>query len=155
MTIVQPKLPRVTFHANKPGEPYRPCNGSEGEYFQSMWCEECDRDKVMNGTATMEEADQNPELYCSILNCSYRDDPLPEWTYGADGQPCCTEFVPKRERGAPELPERCPNTLDMFAAALLPEPLTAASGNPPEAPEPDVQEGRNGSQAPQTPATPA
>ena len=58
VSIVQPKLPRVEFFPDKPGEPYRPCNGTEGEFFISMWCEECERDKVMNGQATHEDADK-------------------------------------------------------------------------------------------------
>jgi hypothetical protein len=94
LTIVQPKLPRVKFYPNKPGEPYRPCNGSEGEYFHSMWCEECERDKAMNGTAYSEGREPDDDDYCEILNRSFRDDePLPEWVYGDDGQPKCTAFV--------------------------------------------------------------
>ncbi len=112
--IVQPKLPRVEFYPAPPGEPYRPCNGSEGEFFHSMWCENCDRDKVMNGTATIDDADNDPDLYCEILNRSYRDDPLPEWKRGDDGQPMCTEFVPMRKPDEPAPVERCPNTSDMF-----------------------------------------
>jgi hypothetical protein len=112
VSIVQPKLPRVQFCPNKPGEPYRPCNGTEGEYFHSMWCEECERDKVMNGDATVEDADADSDLYCEILNRSFRDDPLPEWTYGEDGQPRCTAFVPKGQIQ----PTRCEHTSDMFGA---------------------------------------
>lgn len=111
-TFIQPKLPRVKFYPNKPGESYQPCNGSEGEYFQAMWCEECERDKVMNGSATIDEADHDPDLYCEILNRSFRsDEPLPEWTYGADGQPCCTQFVPKGTAAT----ARCEHTADLFA----------------------------------------
>lgn len=109
-SIVQPKLPRVEFFPDKPGEPYRPCNGTEGEFFISMWCEECERDKVMNGQATHEDADKDPDLYCEILNRSMRDEPLPEWTHGENGQPCCTQFVPI---GQP-IPNRCKHTPDMF-----------------------------------------
>jgi hypothetical protein len=109
--LVQPKLPRVQFYPDAPGEPYRPCNGSEGEYFHAMWCEECERDKVMSGQATVEDADKDPDLYCEILNRSFRDEPLPEWTYGEDGQPCCTKFVP---RGQP-IPYRCERTADLFS----------------------------------------
>ena len=38
--FVQPKLPRIKFITRTPGERYQPCNGSEGEYFHSMWCED-------------------------------------------------------------------------------------------------------------------
>ena len=112
ITLVQPKLPRVEFYPAAPGTQYRPCNGSEGEYFHAMWCEECERDKVMSGQATVEDADIDPSLYCEILNRSFRsDEPLPEWTYGKDGQPCCTQFVP---RGQP-IPTRCEHTADLFS----------------------------------------
>lgn len=111
MNIIQPKLPRVEFAPDAPGEPYRPCNGSEGEYFIGMWCEECDRDKVMNGNATVEDADKDPTLYCEILSRSFlSDEPLPEWTHGEDGQPKCTQFVPKGQQA----PQRCEHTPDMF-----------------------------------------
>jgi hypothetical protein len=110
-TFVQPKLPRVKFLAHEPGEPFKPCNGTAGEYFWSMWCEECERDKVMSGQATVEDADRDPGLYCEILNRSFRDEPLPEWVYGDDGQPKCTAFVPLGER----IVERDDKTIDMFA----------------------------------------
>jgi len=125
-TFVQPKLPRVEFYPNKPGEPYRPCNGTEGEFFHSMWCEECARDKVMSGKATVEDAYKDPSLYCEILNRSFRsDEPLPEWAYGADGQPCCTKFWPA-DKPIPE--PRCEHTADMFdaAASMAPAPVSLA-----------------------------
>ena len=110
-SIVQPKLPRVEFFKCTPGERYQPCNGSEGEYFISMWCEECARDKVMNGTATQEEADKDPEgCYCMILNASFQEEGADEWVIDENGQPCCTQFVPL---GQP-IPNRCKHTPDMF-----------------------------------------
>lgn len=109
--FVQPKLPRVKFYSGKPAEPYRPCNGSEGEFFMAMWCEECERDKVMSGQATVDDADKDPDLYCEILGRSFcSDEPLPEWVYGPDGQPCCTQFVALGSA----IPSRCDHTLDMF-----------------------------------------
>ena len=108
--IVQPKLPRVKFMERTPGERYQPCNGTEGEYFHSMWCEECERDKVMSGQATQEQADADPSLYCQILNDSFRDEGVAEWVIGKDGQPCCTAFIPA---GQP-IPCRCTQTPDMF-----------------------------------------
>lgn len=109
--LVQPKLPRVKFFERPPGESYMPCNGSEGEFFMAMWCEECERDKVMNGSATVEDADKDPGLYCRILNDSFHSEGVAEWVYGADGQPCCTAFVPK---GQPLPTPRCEHTADMF-----------------------------------------
>ena len=114
VTIVQPKLPRVKFMERTPDELYRPCNGSEGEYFIAMWCEECARDKVMNGEATQEQADADPDLYCEILNRSFRsDEPLPEWVIDEDGQPKCTQFIPVGQA----VPARDPLTIDMFGDA--------------------------------------
>lgn len=111
--IIQPKLPRVEFFPRKPGERYQPCNGSEGEFFHAMWCEECARDKVMNGTATQEEADKDPErCYCMILNQSFTSEGVAEWVIGEDGQPKCTAFWPKDE----PIRERCTNTPDLFGA---------------------------------------
>ena len=83
----------------------------------SMWCEECDRDKAMNGSATVEETDEDPTLYCEILNRSFRsDEALPEWVRGDDGQPKCTKYIPKRKPGATDPIERCEHTFDMFGA---------------------------------------
>ena len=111
--FVQPKLPRVKFMGRTPGERYQPCNGTEGEYFHSMWCEECARDKVMNGEATQEQADADPGLYCAILtNSMALREGVPEWVIGEDGQPRCTEFIPAGE----PIPFRCPATVDMFEA---------------------------------------
>lgn len=110
--FVQPKLPRVKFHANKPGESYMPCNGTEGEFFHSMWCEECARDKAMNGTVYREGREETDEDWCEILGRSFREDAIPEWVYGADGQPCCTQFVPMEQ----EVTARCEHTADMFDA---------------------------------------
>ncbi len=35
------------------GHPYMPCNVTEGARFHEMHCANCERDKVMNGTATI------------------------------------------------------------------------------------------------------
>lgn len=115
MSIVQDKLPPVLFYPNKPGEQYRPCNGSEGEYFQAMWCENCERDKELNGTAFREGREAGDDDWCEIVGRSYREpEPLPEWVYGQDGQPCCTAFVPM---GRPIPPPRCEHTVDLFGEA--------------------------------------
>lgn len=110
-TLYQPKLPRVKFYPKPPGEPYRPCNGTEGEYFHAMWCEECARDKAMNGTVFLEGREETEDDWCEILGRSFRsDEPLPEWVYGDDRQPTCTQFVPLGSA----IPARCEHTADMF-----------------------------------------
>lgn len=112
MAIIQPKLPRVEFYPAPPGEPYRPCNGSEGEYFMAMWCEECARDKEMNGTCHAEGREADDGDWCEIIGRSFRsDEPLPEWVYGADGQPMCTAFV---KVGEPIQAPPCEHTQDLF-----------------------------------------
>ena len=110
ITLYQPKLPRVKFMERTPGEPYMPHNGTEGEYFHAMWCEECERDKAMNGTVYREGREENDDDWCEILGRSFREDAIPEWVYGADGQPKCTQFVPM---GQP-VTQRCEHTADMF-----------------------------------------
>lgn len=111
-TFVQPKLPRVRFFERSPGAEYRPCNGTEGEYFIAMWCEECERDKAMNGTVYREGREENEDDWCEILGRSFRsEEPLPEWIIGDDGQPKCTQFVPVGST----VPHRCDHTADMFS----------------------------------------
>lgn len=110
-TLIQPKLPRVKFYSKPAGESYMPCNGSEGEFFMAAWCEECERDKAMNGTVHREGREEREDDWCEILGRSFREDAIPEWVYGADGQPCCTQFVPM---GQKEPTTRCENTADMF-----------------------------------------
>jgi len=73
-------------------KPYRPSNGSEGEWFQSEFCEKCERDRY----------ESKP---CRILGRTMAfdidDKQYPrEWVRDAGewpGNPRCTAFV---ERGA-------------------------------------------------------
>lgn len=67
-TIIQPKLPRVQFYSRMPGDAYRPCNGTEGEYFHSMWCDNCAR--VAHGHR--EGRDAGDDDWCEILGRSFR-----------------------------------------------------------------------------------
>lgn len=93
------------------GQPYMPSNGTEGACFHEMHCAKCERDAVMNGSATVEQADLDPSMYCEILGRSFRDDSLPEWKFGPDGGPMCTAFVPTGSK----VPEpRCEHTGDLF-----------------------------------------
>lgn len=62
----------------------------------------------MNGEAdpgAMDDAN-----YCEILSRSFRDEPLPEWTWGNDGLPQCLRFVQVGE----QVQARCELTADMF-----------------------------------------
>lgn len=67
----------------RPGESYRPSNGTEGELFMDLWCAQCPRD-----------SESSP---CPILLASMAfevDDPKypKEWVHDAAGQPSCTGF---------------------------------------------------------------
>ena len=97
--------------SRKPGDAYRPCNGTEGLAFFEDWCNHCERDKVLNGTADADAALNDPSLWCEIVNRSYGDGPLPEWVWGADGRPQCLKFV---RLGEPVI-NRCERTADMFS----------------------------------------
>ena len=96
------------------GQKYMPSNGTEGACFHEIHCANCERDKVMNGCATIDDADRDPSLYCSILSQSFSVDDLEEWRYGPDGWPMCTAFI---EAGKAEPTPRCDRTADMFEAA--------------------------------------
>lgn len=85
-------------HQNTPGSLYRPANGTEECCFFMNWCERCQRDKVMNGTATIKDADKDSSLYCDILNRLFTGRYIPEWVYDSNGEPCCTEFLPNGEK---------------------------------------------------------
>ena len=65
-----------------PGKPYRPSNGTEGDEFQSRWCEDCTKD-----------TDSDCEILLRAM-IHDRDEPEypKEWRIGATGQPECTAF---------------------------------------------------------------
>lgn len=76
------------------GKPYRPANGSEGEYFMARFCYQCKRDAKFQRT-------QNGEDSCPILVATMvydtDDDEYPkEWVtteaYPLGGAGKCTAF---------------------------------------------------------------
>lgn len=69
---------------------YRPSNGTEGLGFMECWCCECERDRDFRDDA----GDGCPILARTVIHDV--DDPEypEEWTYGEDGLPMCTAFVP-------------------------------------------------------------
>lgn len=93
------------------GQPYMPVNGTEGARFHEMYCANCERDKVMNGTATIEEADGDATVLCDVLSRSFVEETLPEWKFGNDGRPMCTSFV---HMGVTIPPPRRERTADLF-----------------------------------------
>lgn len=79
---------------------YRPSNGTEGEWFISEWCGNCQRDEHQD---------------CPIVAatfCYEVDDPQypAEWIEDDNG-PQCTAFI---EAGQPLPTPRCASTSDMF-----------------------------------------
>lgn len=96
------------------GQKYRPSNGTEGEIFMGNWCCKCQRDKSMREGADFDECDDDErcDLIANTMCYDVEDDEYPkEWTYGNDGQPCCTAFVPVGEQIPPPRDEL---TIDMF-----------------------------------------
>lgn len=96
-------------------ERYQPSNGTEGCCFYDKWCSNCQRDKPMSEGKDYDECDESE--VCSIiadtLALSVEDAGYPpEWTYDANGEPCCTKFL--SVDAEPER-KRCEFTQDMFA----------------------------------------
>jgi hypothetical protein len=91
---------------------YRPSNGSEGEHFENQFCAQCSRD-----AAFRDNPDSNDG--CPILAMAYAFDRSHqnyprEWVTDDVKGPRCTAFT--TETSEPPQ-ERCPHTIDMFAAA--------------------------------------
>ena len=111
----------------KPGDPYRPCNGSEGERFESAFCERCERDRPYRLYWKDEddpEADSTGcEIHTNALAFERTDPAYPkEWTFDANGRPVCTAFEP-------ELP-RDDEGRRLLTAAGDPEPARYFSTDP-------------------------
>lgn len=88
--------------------PYRPSNGSEGEYFESKFCLQCAR------------VDEDPHGGCPIWGAAIEfgaDDPNypKELRLDERGRPTCTGFqCADGEGGTPVMNYRCDETPDMF-----------------------------------------
>lgn len=72
------------------GQPYRPSNGTEGDWFMSKFCSNCIYGKYEHTG----DINDNP---CEIANRAWlfdlSDEGYPEeWIYGHDGKPTCTTF---------------------------------------------------------------
>lgn len=73
----------------KPGKPYCPSNGTEGDMFYELWCADCTKDADF-----LESVDnQGCEVLSKSMLFDVKDDEYPkEWTHDENGQPCCTAF---------------------------------------------------------------
>ena len=95
----------------KPGEIYRPANGTEGMDFEERFCERCWRDRRYRATGDGSG--------CSILSRVFTMDPREkgypkEWVYDADGLPTCTAFAEQRSRSR-SAKRPPPDQRDLFA----------------------------------------
>jgi hypothetical protein len=80
---------------NKPGDPYRPSNGTEGEWFMNDFCHRCRRDR-----------NQDCEIIPITMGLDTDEDDYPhQWTYDLEGRPTCTAFV-SLERSVPAAPRK-------------------------------------------------
>ena len=92
-------------------KPYRPVNGTEGMWFDDLWCDWCARDQEFRSCP-----DVDPALGCKILADTFvydiRDPFYPkEWIEDDDGaNPRCTAFTTD-----PTRPIRCAKTADLFS----------------------------------------
>ena len=74
-----------------PDKKYRPSNGSEGEMFQALFCEECVHDAAFRKTGG--EGGEGCDILMKTMFLGVDDEGYPpEWTYDAEGQPQCTAF---------------------------------------------------------------
>ncbi|MBI3771432.1 MAG: hypothetical protein HY272_01815 [Gammaproteobacteria bacterium] len=91
-------------------EEYRPSNGTEGECFIAAWCDHCERDKAYRDGY----GDGCPIVSATFIYNVNNPEYPNEWTYDANGKPCCTAFVPVGE----VIPLRDDKTVDMFEQEL-------------------------------------
>jgi hypothetical protein len=89
-------------------EKYRPSSGTEGEWFMSRWCCQCQRASAMRESEPIEA--------CAIVAATFLysvDHPkYPDaWRYDKDGAPICDQFV---QMGDPIPPEPDTLTRDLF-----------------------------------------
>lgn len=86
---------------------YRPCNGTEGDWFRAQFCDRCQRDRP------------EVEEYCEILGLTFAYDvDAPEyprqWVL-EDGHPRCTAFWQQGVKEDPCYVVNDTKTIDMFA----------------------------------------
>lgn len=75
---------------NKPGEKYRPSNGTEGDCFTHDHCGQCIHEKFWH---TQKHGDKQCEIFSRTLLYNHWEPQYPsEWTYNEIGEPVCTEF---------------------------------------------------------------
>jgi len=74
---------------SKPGDPYRPINGSEGFWFEEKFCDRCRRNRPNAN-------DGGCKIIMKSLVHNIDESGYPkEWTSTNDGEPTCTAFSDK------------------------------------------------------------
>jgi hypothetical protein len=81
--------------------PYRPSNGTEGDYFVAEWCSNC-------ALADFDGEGCMINLRAYAFNINEPEYPA-EWNYTNAGTPQCTAYVADTTAGP-----RCDMTIDMF-----------------------------------------
>ena len=77
-------------HARPAGKPYRPGNGTEGDYFHAAACARCTKWKRATDP---EDFDNGCMIELMAINMTIDEPEYPkEWIFGPDGQPTCTAF---------------------------------------------------------------
>lgn len=101
----------------KPGDPYRPSNGTEGEIFIAGWCNRCQRDAAHRRS-------DGSRPGCDILARSFAheigEEGYPsEWVYGPKGEGICKAWQPERARRArrPKVQKHDRQQLSLISAA--------------------------------------
>ena len=75
------------------GRLYRPCNGSEGEWFEGQFCDRCKKDAKYRETL-----EDGCDIHTRAIAFDIEDPEYPgEWRYGDDGAPTCSAF--EKEEG--------------------------------------------------------
>ncbi|WP_299378473.1 hypothetical protein [uncultured Kiloniella sp.] len=90
------------------GKPYRPSNGTEGDFFIDAWCVNCYRFDEEDGPF-------NCPIYERMMCHQIGEEGYPqELVWGETGQPLCQAFIHHLE--VPEIVEsyRCEFTPDLF-----------------------------------------
>lgn len=117
----------------KPGDKYRPSNGTEGMFFTEHFCAHCIHEKW---THTQKDGDKQCDILSNSMLYDRDDSKYPEeWTYDDKGKPTCTAWVKwdwgnDNDEGGlkepPQIPPDDPNQLCLpfiFDELKIPQPL--------------------------------
>jgi hypothetical protein len=89
-------------------KPYRPSNGTEGDYFQDQWCAGCARDAAFR--ADPDSGDGCPIVAATMIFNINEEEYPKEWIEDNNGGNArCTAFTTD-----PLKPVRCDKTADLF-----------------------------------------